>query len=140
MADIDPRPSHREPMLPDRMQPRGRRRDVPLYRAKRDRQPQRAHHRTSQDRRAGNRDGRHQSGGTQSTESKIQRARRTRPFLKTTIKNKTQYVAYLKSIATTTGITCASSGANQTTNENNICSLFFGGILLITSLKFTLSI
>ena len=38
-----------------------------------------------------------------------------------TVKNKTQYVAYLRGIATQSGITCASSGANQTTNENNIC-------------------
>ena len=38
-----------------------------------------------------------------------------------TVKNKTQYTAFLKSIATQSGITCTSSGANQTTNENNIC-------------------
>lgn len=37
------------------------------------------------------------------------------------VKNKTQYTAYLKKIATQSGITCASSGANQATNESNIC-------------------
>ncbi len=38
-----------------------------------------------------------------------------------TVKNKTQYTAYLKKIATQSGITCKSGGANQATNEANIC-------------------
>lgn len=38
------------------------------------------------------------------------------------VKNKTSYAAYLKSIATTSGISCSSSGANAQTNENNICN------------------
>ncbi len=38
------------------------------------------------------------------------------------VQNKTDYIAYLKSIATTSGITCTSSGANSTTNETNICN------------------
>ena len=39
-----------------------------------------------------------------------------------TVQNKTDYIAYLKSIATTSGVTCSSTGANATTNANNVCS------------------
>ena len=39
-----------------------------------------------------------------------------------TVQNNTAYRAYLKSIATTTGITCSSTGANAQTNADNVCA------------------
>ena len=38
-----------------------------------------------------------------------------------TVQNNTAYLAHLTGIATTTGISCVSSGTNKTTNETNIC-------------------
>ena len=39
-----------------------------------------------------------------------------------TVNNYTAYTAYLKSIATTTGLSCSSTGANATTNASNVCA------------------
>ena len=38
------------------------------------------------------------------------------------VENKTSYTAYLRNIYTTAGLTCGSSGANATTNANNVCA------------------
>ena len=39
-----------------------------------------------------------------------------------TVLNKTSYTAYLRSISASAGLSCASTGANATTNANNVCS------------------
>ena len=38
------------------------------------------------------------------------------------VENTTAYVAYLKGISADSGVTCSSTGANATTNANNVCA------------------
>ena len=38
------------------------------------------------------------------------------------VENKTDYVAYLKSIGANAGVSCASTGANATPNANSVCA------------------
>ena len=38
------------------------------------------------------------------------------------VENKSAYIAYITELSTSAGLTCASSGSNQTANETNVCA------------------